>query len=223
MKGINTMNILYLDIETAGDDKLSPELTESLKASVKPDARAKDSEASRQAKWMDMLEDAPLSSLMNRVIAIGCAIEDEDDRGKTVERMCLINENEAVVLADFKAIVNECTPTKIFTFNGYNFDLPNLRIAFMRHGLQFPIRNVNKYDTNYHIDLRQVLTNYDQYGKGTQSQWAMRLGIPVKPSLFSGSDIPRLWTNRDIDAIKEKCLDDISFLISLSKKVRLTL
>jgi uncharacterized protein YprB with RNaseH-like and TPR domain len=212
-------NILYLDIETAGDDKLSPELTESLKASVKPDARAKDSEASRQAKWMDMLEDAPLSPLMNRVIAIGYAVEVEDK----IATGCIIDENEKLILDQFLAVVQSTLPTKVITFNGYNFDLPNLRIAFMRHGLQFPIRNVSKYDTNYHIDLRQVLTNYDQYGKGTQSQWCLRLGIPVTNTLITGADIPGLWKDRNFDAIKDKCLDDITLLISLSKKVSLCL
>jgi len=212
-------NVLYLDIETAGDDKLSPELTESLKASVKPDARAKDSEASRQAKWMDMLEDAPLSPLMNRVIAIGYAVEVEDK----IATGCIIDENEKLILDQFLAVVQSTLPTKVITFNGYNFDLPNLRIAFMRHGLQFPIRNVSKYDTNYHIDLRQVLTNYDQYGKGTQSQWCLRLGIPVTNTDIKGSDIPGLWKDRNFNAIKDKCLDDISLLIQLAKKVGLAL
>jgi len=216
-------NILYLDIETAGDNKLSPELTESLKASVKPDARAKDSEASRQAKWMDMLEDAPLSPLMNRVIAIGYMVTGERPDDGAIETECIIAEDEKSILLAFQGVLHAYTPTKIITFNGYNFDLPNLRIAFMRHGLQFPIRNVSKYDTNYHIDLRQVLTNYDQYGKGTQSQWALRLGIPVTNTLITGSDIPGLWKDRNLNAIKDKNLDDLSLLISLYKKVRLTL
>jgi DNA polymerase elongation subunit (family B) len=217
-------NVLYLDIETAGDDKLSPELTESLKASVKPDARAKDSEASRQAKWMDMLEDAPLSPLMNRVIAVGYAhCDDSNLDAAQLNRYCIIDESEGRVLGLLSEVVKEYTPTKIITFNGYNFDLPMLRIAFMRHGLQFPIRNVSKYDTNYHIDLRQVLTNYDQYGKGTQSQWCLRLGIPVTNTLITGADIPSLWKDRNFEAIKSKNLDDLSFLISLYKKVRLCL
>jgi predicted PolB exonuclease-like 3'-5' exonuclease len=212
-------NVLYLDIETAADNKMPADLIESLKSSLKPDARLKDQVAAREAKWMDMLEDAPLSPLMNRVIAIGYAVEVEDK----IATGCIIDENEKLVLDQFLAVVQSTLPTKVITFNGYNFDLPNLRIAFMRHGLQFPIRNVSKYDTNYHVDLRQVLTNYDQYGKGTQSQWCLRLGIPVTNTLITGADIPGLWKDRNFNAIKDKCLDDISLLIQLAKKVGLVL
>ena len=223
MKGTdNTMNYLYLDIETAGDDVLPVALVESLKASIKPDARRKDAQASIDEKYLEMIVEAPLNNLLNRVIAIGYAItsDSEDLKPLVTFKDVIVEEHEKVLLTHLHTVCSIHSPIKIFTFNGYNFDLPILRIAFMRHGINFPFRMTSKYDTNYHIDCRQILTNYDQYGKGTQEQWCMRLGIPVEPSGITGADIPSLWKDRNFEAIKGKCLDDLDMLVALSRKVR---
>jgi hypothetical protein len=210
------MSVLFLDIETAADSNLSSELMESLKSSIKPDGRAKDPSESIQKKMLELVEKAPLNPLMNMVIAIGVLRDDEPEAMVNVQSDILNEKGLLDILS-----LNIKSSDTIATFNGSSFDLPMLRLAYMRHGL--PCHRLffpgSKYDTTYHVDLRNILTNYDPFGAGTQDQWAMRLGINVPAGGVSGKEVPMIWAEKRYGEVAEKNRRDLIVLREIYRKL----
>ena len=213
---------LYLDIETASPSQINQALIDNIRDNMRPDGRASDAEASKVKKFMALMEDSPLEPLLAQVIAVNYAIND-------AEPVCLLNEegNEETLInqlaGDIRAaqVGEDDFFISIVTFNGKSFDIPLLRIRAAKYGIEipgFPWDN-NKYDQSNHFDVRAALTNFDQYGRGTEDQWCLFFGIALGDNRSKGSDIPLLWEDKKFDVIRQKGITDILLLRSLFLKI----
>lgn len=203
----------YLDIETAPEDHaLIQDLINNIKDNIKPDPRAKDAAVSRLDKFEKLMDEAALLPLLNRIVAISYTVD-------TTEAHCIYSTNEKELVSQFMEVVREQLITLkdtfcLVTFNGHSFDLPVLRCKLAKYlidpmGINW---NPGKYAFDFHFDVRNALTNFDQYGRGTLEQWAMYFKVPVDYKGISGKDVPLLFENGKFDEIAEKGKTDIEIL-----------
>jgi Predicted 3'-5' exonuclease related to the exonuclease domain of PolB len=213
---------VYLDIETAPMDfSTNQPLFNNVKENIKPDGRAKDPTASKVEKFNKLIEESALEPLLNRIVAISYAFDESDP-------VCQVSADEHAILdtfrLDFNNAINKYIASNLLsqslitliTFNGQSFDLPILRIKLAKHQIaHFFSFNPKRYDQERHFDVREALTNFDQYGRGTQEQWALHFGIPVDYEGVSGKDIPDLFEAKEFSTIAKKGITDIKVLRQL--------
>jgi uncharacterized protein YprB with RNaseH-like and TPR domain len=108
---------------------------------------------------------------------------------------------------------------RIVTFNGKSFDIPYLTIRTAINGILLkPLAN-SKYDHSQHLDVRNWLTNFDQYGRGTLEDWCIRFGVLDSYSGAKGSDIQSLYNEDKLQEIGDKCQRDVELLRKLYQKI----
>lgn len=214
---------LYYDIETVPDTKLPKDLEDALMDNVKPDARARDKEASLIEKREKLREEFGLYPLTNQIAAIVAVAV--SDKGTKEFKLCTVQEKG--LLTKFNQFVTECArewgeAVIPVTFNGKSFDHHCLFVKYAQYALEAPPFGFRfgKYDDN-HLDLRMILVNYDQYGRGTLDIWARRLGYPeLEKQEHKGSDIKLLFETKQFDTIVEKCAGDVDRLIYIHRKLQ---
>lgn len=215
---------LYYDIETVPDTKLPKDLEDALMDNVKPDARARDKEASLLEKREKLREEFGLYPLTNQIVAICATAVDQKGKAYSFEQC---EPNEKKLLSAFNKFISDAARESAeavipVTFNGKSFDHHCLFIKYAQYGLDSPPFGFmfGKYDQN-HIDLRMVLVNYDQYGRGTLDIWARRLGYPeMEKQEHKGSDIKLLFETKQYKTIVEKCTGDVERLVYIHRKLQ---
>lgn len=120
-------------------------------------------------------------------------------------------------------------PTLV-TFNGRTFDIPLLELAAFRFGISIPgwfsgQRNYeqprNRYNTNAHFDLQDLLTNFGATRfNGGLNLASMILGKPGKMDV-QGDMVQDLYDEGRIDDINEYCRCDVldTYFVFLRCKV----
>lgn len=120
-------------------------------------------------------------------------------------------------------------PTLV-TFNGRSFDVPLMELAAFRFGVSIPDwfggkaayeKPRNRFNTNAHLDLQDLLTNFGASRfNGGLNLAAMSLGKPGKMDV-QGNMVQDLYDEGKIDEINEYCKCDVldTYFVFLRCKV----
>jgi len=190
---------LVFNIETVGDSGLPPELVPSPN-----DFSEFKKETTRMEKAAEAQEKIGLSPMTGKIICISIC----DCDNELIETNS--GENERELLVWFNDRVGSVHPTTLIGFNSKSFDLPFIAIKMVQHGIKptfLMSRMLQKYSSDFHIDVRQLLGNYESYAKGTLVQWSHRMG--VTPPYKDGSMVNEWYVIGAWDEIRTHCNSNV--------------
>jgi len=154
---------------------------------------------------------------LQRVVAIACALRDEDSF--RCWALGDAGEGEAELIARFFDGVEKYTP-QLVSWNGGGFDLPVLQYRGLVHGVAAPRYwdqgdddkdfRFNNYIARYHArhtDLMDVLSLYQNRGQASLDDMARLLGFPGKLGL-DGSKVWEAYLAGEIESIRNYCAAD---------------
>jgi hypothetical protein len=199
---------LVVDIETVGIDPgaLPPRAMEILLSG------AEDEETRNQ-----ILERMSLDPCTGRIICIGVHwIEMERSRA-----YCQSDEKE--LLSNFWSDLAQIRPTRFVTFNGKSFDFPYINVRSAILGVLAPrdmLLDTRRFATDRHFDVREALTNYDRYRKGTLEFFCEIFGVASPKKGIDGSKVGGYFRQGRLDEIAEYCLADCRATGQLYQKIR---
>lgn len=196
--------ILTLNIETAADETCPKDLLP--KPEDYPEFKKLET---RQQHAADDYGKLSLTPLTGKIICVA-AKEDNTDS-------FLCGGGEIEIVKHAFHLINKAT--RIVTFNGKQFDIPFLVNAAVRLGVSMPIRALlltNKYSNEHHTDMRNILTNFQQFGRGTLGQWASRLGI--NPPYGDGSQIAGWYLDGDFEQIGKHSMSNVQATYEIYKR-----
>ena len=186
---------LVVDIETVAQDLTQlPERAVEILLDV-------DKEEDRQR----IREHLGLDPCTGRVICIGVHWLEVD----RYRAYCQPEERE--LLANFWSDLGQIRPQRFVTFNGKAFDFPyvNIRSAITRVPAHRDILlDTRRFSNDRHFDVREVLTNYDRYKKGTLEFFCEIFGIPSPKNGINGSQVEDYFRRGRLDDIAQYCLAD---------------
>ncbi len=155
------------------------------------------------------IETLGLDPFESRLIAIGY-----DNGTKEV----LINEDEKELIENFLDVLNDNSKVVLIGYNIIGFDLPFLIARGLKHGIQ----EVQKLRTGYIIDLMDVVSRYLTTSKRRwikQKEICSFLGLDTR-DVIDGSEIPRLFEQKEFEKIKQHCLNDLRLTKELFLKLK---
>ena len=199
---------LVVDIETVAQDtgSIPPRALEILMA------KAED-EAAREA----IAERMGLDPCTGRIVCIG-VYWIEMDRSRAY---CQSDERE--LLSNFWSDLVQIRPTRFITFNGKSFDFPYINIRSAILGVMAPrdlLLDTRRFATDRHFDVREALTNYDRYKKGTLEFFCQIFGVASPKDGMDGSMVGEYFRQGRLDEIAEYCLADCKATGELYRKIR---
>jgi DNA polymerase elongation subunit (family B) len=198
---------LVVDIETVGQD---PETIPTRAREILLDV---ETEEERQ-KVLDCLG---LDPCTGRIVCIGVYwIELDKSRA-----YCHTEERE--LLANFWNDMGQIRPQKYVTFNGKSFDFPYINIRSAIHGVPIPqnvVLDTRRYSSERHFDVREVMTNYERYRKGTLEFFCEIFGVPSPKNGINGKNVGEYFKAGKLDEIAKYCLDDCKATGQLYLKLR---
>jgi len=128
--------------------------------------------------------------------------------------------DEAEIVGRFFDGIEKYSPDLI-SWNGGGFDLPVLHYRALRHGIRAPRYwelgesdrdfKWNNYLSRYHwrhVDLMDVLANYNNRAFAKLDEIAVMLGFPGKLGM-SGDKVWETWLNGGIRQIRDYCETDV--------------
>ena len=208
-----SFSTLIVDIETVGQDKQAiPERALKILLGSPGTDGTDDGEA--QAEIVDRFG---LDPCTGRIVCIGVYWL-EVDRSRVY---CQSDERE--LLANFWADVAQIRPTRFVTFNGKSFDFPYINIRSAILGVMAPreaLLDTRRFSTDRHFDVRETLTNYDRYKKGTLEYFCEIFGVPSPKNGIDGSKVGAYFKEGRIDEIAEYCLADCKATAKLYQRIR---
>jgi len=154
---------------------------------------------------------------LQRVVAIACALRDDDSF--RCWALGDAGEGEAELIARFFDGIEKYTP-QLVSWNGGGFDLPVLQYRGLVHGVVAPRYwdqgdedkdfRFNNYIARYHArhtDLMDVLSLYQNRGQASLDDMARLLGFPGKIGL-DGSKVWEAYQAGEIESIRNYCAAD---------------
>ena len=154
---------------------------------------------------------------LQRVVAIACALRDEDSF--RCWALGDAGEGEAALIRRFFDGIEKYTP-QLVSWNGSGFDLPVLQYRSMVHGVVAPRYwdmgdddkdfRYNNYLNRFHmrhVDLMDVLSLYQNRGQAPLDEMARLLGFPGKLGL-DGSKVWDAHLSGEIENIRNYCATD---------------
>jgi hypothetical protein len=204
--------ILAFDIETV-PDTAGLRLLHGIEAQVPDRDVAEFAFRERRAKaGHDFL---PLHQ--HRVVAIACALRDEDSF--RCWPLGSADESEAGLIRRFFDGVEKYTP-QLVSWNGGGFDLPVLHYRSLIHGVSAPRYwelgdedkdfRYNNYIGRYHLrhlDLMDILALYQGRNYASLDELARLLGFPGKLGM-DGSKVWEAYQGGQIESIRNYCATD---------------
>jgi uncharacterized protein YprB with RNaseH-like and TPR domain len=117
--------------------------------------------------------------------------------------------SENRLLRKFWHDVVEFDVNTFITFNGLTFDIPFLlKRSWINHVLPTRTIDLRRYTTKgNHLDVRAILSNWDNYARGDLALYASMLGLN-KLDDIDGSQVQGLWDAGEYDKVKEYCESD---------------
>ena len=200
-------NTLIVDIETVGQDvdSIPPRALEILLPA--------DGEEERQR----VLESLGLDPCTGRIICIGVYWLDLD-RSRAY---CQSDERE--LLANFWSDLGQIRATRFVTFNGKSFDFPYIKVRSAILEVPIPrgiMLDTRRFSTDRHFDVREALTNYDRYRKGTLEFFCEIFGVPSPKHGIDGSKVGDYFKQGRLDEIAHYCLADCKATAELYQRLR---
>ena len=194
-----------------------------------------DVEFGREALGMDGIDDEKVANAMtflhqqatgsdflplhkHRVVAISVALR----HGDTFRVWSLGDEDadEAEIVGRFFDGIDRYTPDLV-SWNGSGFDLPVLHYRALKHGVQAArYWETGEHDRDFkwnnylsrfhwrHIDLMDVLANYNPRGRAKLDEIATMLGFPGKLGM-SGDKVWDTFVAGGIREIRDYCETDV--------------
>jgi hypothetical protein len=154
---------------------------------------------------------------LQRVVAIACALRDEDSF--RCWALGGADADEAELIGRFFEGIEKFTP-QLVSWNGSGFDLPVLHYRSMVHGVAAPRYwdmgdedkdfRYNNYLNRFHmrhVDLMDVLSLYQNRGQAPLDEMARLLGFPGKLGL-DGSKVWDAYVSGGIEGIRNYCATD---------------
>jgi DNA polymerase elongation subunit (family B) len=186
---------LVVDIETVGQD---PEM-------ISPRAREILLDVENDEDRLRVLESLGLDPCTGRIICIGVYwLELERSRA-----YCQPDERE--LLANFWSDIGQIRPQRFVTFNGKSFDFPYINIRSAIMGVPIPrdiLLDTRRFSTERHFDVREVLTNFERYRKGTLEFFCEIFGVNSPKNGINGSKVGDYFKQGRLDEIAHYCLAD---------------
>lgn len=155
-----------------------------------------------------------LKPLYHQIVEVSvCVI---GSKGNVAALMPLGPADESAVLARFwSGFGRQAAATaRIVTFNGRHFDVPVLtQRALLNDVSPAPIFTIDyrKRFKDGHIDLMEVISDYNSSIALSQHEMAVMLGIPGKVGV-DGGDVGTLWARGKQDDIAAYCTCDVATL-----------
>src|SRR5438270_1593948 len=154
----------------------------------------------------------------HRVVAIACALRDEDSF--RCWSLGSAEEGEAVLIRRFFDGIQRYTP-QLVSWNGGGFDLPVLHYRAMVHGIpaarywdwgdddkEFRYNNyLNRFHTR-HLDLMDVLAAFQPRASAGLDTMARLCGFPGKIGM-NGSAVYAAVAAGEIDSVRRYCGTDV--------------
>lgn len=202
-----TSSTLVIDIETVGQDQdqIPPRALEILLNVDDEEARQK------------VLDRLGLDPCTGRIVCIG-VYWIERDRSRAY---CQDDERE--LLGNFWADLAQIRPGRLVTFNGKSFDFPyiNVRSAILKvPAPRDVLLDTRRFATDRHYDVREALTNYDRYRKGTLEFFCEIFGVPSPKDGIDGSKVGDYFRQGRLDEIATYCLADCKATGELYERIR---
>ena len=199
---------LIIDIETVGQnlEGISPRAREILLDVETDEDRQK------------VVESFGLDPCTGRIICIGVHwLELERSRA-----YCQPDERE--LLANFWSDIGQIRPQRFVTFNGKSFDFPYINIRSAIMGFPFPGTFCSipaASAPNAHFDVREVLTNFERYRKGTLEFFCEIFGVHVTQKRNQWQQSGRLFPSQGrLDEIAHYCLADCKATADLYQRLK---
>jgi predicted PolB exonuclease-like 3'-5' exonuclease len=205
---------LVFNIETVADPELPVELVPSeidrstiaphkgLKDPLKQAAFIEGKYQESLAKREEEIAGFSLRPLTSKIVAISYK---QDDK----EIVDLIgNVDELSILIEFKKAFDGTQ--RLVSFNGKEFDIIHLTIAYLRNRLSLPFsyrESISKYDDIYHVDIYGVLSQFGIHRKGRLRDWCIRFGI--EPPFGAGELVKGWYEQNDFESIRHHCHDNV--------------
>jgi len=198
---------LVIDIETIGQE------LDSLSTRAREILLDVETDEDRQR----ILDTLGLDPCTGRIICIGVHwIELDKSRA-----YCHADERE--LLASFWNDLGHIRPQRFVTFNGKSFDFPYINIRSAIHGVPIPrdlILDTRRFSTDRHFDVREVVTNYERYKKGTLEFFCEIFGVPSPKNGINGKNVGEYFKQGKLDEIAHYCLGDCRATAELFQKLK---
>jgi DNA polymerase elongation subunit (family B) len=198
---------LVIDIETIGQDQ------ESIPARAREILLDVGTDEDRQ-KVLDCLG---LDPCTGRIICIGVHWI-ELDRSRAYSQ-----SDERELLANFWNDIGQIRPQRYVTFNGKSFDFPYINIRSAIHGVPIPrdiVLDTRRFSTDRHFDVREVVTNYERYRKGTLEFFCEIFGVPSPKNGINGKNVGEYFKAGRLEEIARYCLADCKATAELYMKLK---
>jgi len=176
-------------------------------------------------------EDVFYKPIFHKVVAISFAeIEITKEEGK--EALVLknirsggkVDSKESDLIKGFFHYIGNHLP-RLVSYNGRSFDMPVLKFRALKYGIGTEIYNagdkwnsyLQRYSSNWHCDLHEVLTDYYAAGKMRLNELCATLGYPGKIDVDGGS-VYELHKEGKIQEIRDYCETDVlnTYLVYLN-------
>ncbi len=199
------MNEIVIDIETV-PGKLGPEIMEIANQRC----------ARKRGDNKDIYRYCSLNPEFGQICCLGIGT------GEKIATLAGMPEKD--ILEGFWTLMREKASdkrdTKFVTFNGKGFDIPFIikRSAFL--GIPPTVKiSTRRYDTQFHFDCLEVLSNYFQGEIFSLKHYCQMFGIENHDDA-DGGDIYSLWLKGDKAAIEKHCAADVLATLALYQKIR---
>jgi DNA polymerase elongation subunit (family B) len=198
---------LVVDIETVGQD---PDTIPARAREILLDVETEE-------ERLRVLDCLGLDPCTGRIICIGVYwIELDKSRA-------YCHEDERELLANFWNDLGQIRPQKYVTFNGKSFDFPYINIRSAINGVPIPrdvVLDTRRFSTDRHFDVREVMTNYERYKKGTLEFFCEIFGVPSPKNGITGKNVGEYFKAGKLDEIAKYCLGDCKATGQLYLKLR---
>ena len=199
---------LVVDIETVGQD------LEQIPARAREILLNVETEEDRKR----VLDHLGLDPCTGRIICIGVYWIELDK----ARAYCQADERE--LLANFWADLGQIRPYRFVTFNGKSFDFPyiNIRSAIMEVPIPRDVQlDTRRFSTERHFDVREALTNYERYKKGTLEFFCEIFGVPSPKNGIDGSKVGDFFKAGRLEEIAHYCLADCRATAALYERLKM--
>ncbi len=217
------MHAVSFDLESIANKDVIPLLPPiedevklgNLKDPVKIQAKMEEAEQKR-------IDRMGLSPFTGRVCCVGIAYMNED---KVIKSSAItISEDTDDAERELLDGVFQRLDTfaEYYTFNGNPFDVPFLkgRALILQPDRRIPKISTAKYRVTNHIDVRAILSNYDQFAKGTLDFYSSVILGHNKADGIDGSMVQGLWNEGKIKDIADYCKKECGVIYQLGELVK---